>query len=42
MSINEFLENIATKPDTPTGDSIAALCATPSAALMKIVARHSL
>ncbi len=42
MSINEFLENIATKPGTPAGGCIAALCAAASAALMEMVARHSL
>ena len=41
-SINEFLENIATKPGTPAGGCIAALCAAASAALMEMVARHSL
>lgn len=41
-SINEFLDNIATKPGTPAGGSIAALCAAASAALMEMVARHSL
>lgn len=42
MSINEFLENIATKPGTPAGGSMAALSAASSAALMEMVARHSL
>ena len=41
-SINEFLDTIATKPGTPAGGSIAALCAAGSAALMEMVARHSL
>lgn len=41
-SINIFLENIATKPGTPAGGCIAALCAAASAALMEMVARHSL
>lgn len=41
-SINEFLEDIATKPGTPAGGCIAALCAAASAALMEMVARHSL
>lgn len=41
-SIDEFLENIATKPGTPAGGSIAALCAAASAALLEMVARHSL
>ena len=41
-SISEFLDNIATKPGTPAGGSIAALCAAASAALMEMVARHSL
>lgn len=41
-SINEFLDDIVTKPGTPAGGSIAALCAAASAALMEMVARHSL
>lgn len=41
-SINQFLEDIATKPGTPVGGCIAALCAAASAALMEMVARHSL
>ncbi len=41
-TINEFLENIATKPGTPAGGCIAALCAASSAALMEMVARHSI
>lgn len=40
-SINEFLDIIATKPATPAGGSIAALCAAASVALMEMVARHS-
>lgn len=41
-SIHEFLEDIAAKPCTPAGGCIAALCAAASAALMEMVARHSL
>lgn len=41
-SIDAFLENIATKPSTPAGGSTAALCAAASAALLEMVARHSL
>lgn len=41
-SINEFLEDIASKPATPAGGSMAALFAAASAALMEMVARHSL
>lgn len=41
-SINDFLENIATKPGTPAGGCTSALCAATSAALLEMVARHSL
>lgn len=40
-SIDEFLNDIATKPCTPAGGCIAALCAASSAALMEMVARHT-
>ena len=41
-SIDEFLEDIATKPCTPAGGCVAALCAASSSALMEMVARHTL
>ena len=41
-SIEAFLEDIATKPCTPAGGCIAALCAASSSALMEMVARHTL
>lgn len=41
-SIEVFLEDIATKPCTPAGGCIAALCAASSSALMEMVARHTL
>jgi len=41
-SIEEFLRDIATKPCTPAGGCIAALCAASAAALMEMVARHTL
>ncbi len=41
-SIYEFLNNIATKTQTPAGGCIAALCADSAAALMEMVARHTL
>ena len=41
-SIDEFLKDIATKPCTPAGGCIAALCAASAAALIEMVARHTL
>jgi len=41
-SIHEFLNDIATKPCTPAGGCVAALCAASSSALMEMVARHTL
>lgn len=41
-SIDRFLHDIATKPRTPAGGSIAALCAASAAALTEMVARHTI
>ena len=41
-SIDRFLHDIATKPRTPAGGSIAALCAACAAALTEMVARHTI
>jgi len=41
-SIDEFLSDIATKPCTPAGGCVAALCAASAAALMEMVATHTL
>jgi len=41
-SIDEFLNDIATKPCTPAGGCVAALCAASAAALMEMVARHTM
>lgn len=41
-SIDKFLNNIATKPCTPAGGCTAALCAATAAALMEMVARHTI
>lgn len=40
-SIGEFLHEIATKPLTPAGGCIAALCAASVAAFMEMIARHT-
>ena len=40
-TIDEFLNEIATKPFTPAGGCIAALCAASVAAFMEMIARHT-
>ncbi len=41
-SIDEFLNDIATKPKTPAGGCTAALCAASCVALIEMVATHTL